>query len=70
MGNVIQDLRLFRTRKIAQLQGLLWSGGYAFIVSLVLGLIIHKTMGLTVDPNAEDRGLDVVEHGESAYHLT
>ena len=53
-----------------QLQGLLWSGGYAFIVSLVLGLIIHKTMGLTVDPNAEDQGLDVVEHGESAYHLT
>ena len=53
-----------------QLEGLLWSGGYAFLVSLVLGLLIHKTMGLTVNPETEDRGLDVVEHGESAYHLT
>jgi len=53
-----------------QLEGLLWSGGYAFLVSLVLGLLIHKTMGLTVDPETEDRGLDIVEHGESAYHLT
>jgi len=53
-----------------QLEGLLWSGGYAFLVSLVLGLLIHKTMGLTVDPETEDRGLDVAEHGESAYHLT
>jgi len=55
---------------LIQLQGLLWSGGYAFVMSLVLGLVIHKTMGLTVDPHAEDQGLDVVEHGESAYHLT
>jgi len=55
---------------LIQLQGLLWSGGYAFVMSLVLGLVIHKTMGLTVDPLAEDQGLDVVEHGESAYHLT
>ena len=53
---------------LIQLQGLLWSGGYAFVMSLVLGLVIHKTMGLTVDPLAEDQGLDVVEHGESAYH--
>jgi Amt family ammonium transporter len=55
---------------LIQLQGLLWSGGYAFLMSLVLGLVIHKTMGLTVDPHAEDQGLDVVEHGESAYHLS
>ncbi len=55
---------------LIQLQGLLWSGGYAFLVSLVLGLVIHKTMGLTVTPETEAQGLDIVEHGESAYHLT
>jgi Amt family ammonium transporter len=55
---------------LIQLQGLLWCGGYAFICSLILGLIIHKTIGFTVGPNAEAEGLDIAEHGESAYHLT
>jgi len=52
-----------------QLQGLLWSGVYAFLCTLVLGLIIDKTIGFTVLPNAEAEGLDINEHGESAYHL-
>jgi Amt family ammonium transporter len=49
---------------------LLWCGGYAFVCSLVLGLLIDKTIGFTVSPNAEAEGLDIAEHGESAYHLT
>jgi Amt family ammonium transporter len=52
-----------------QLQGVLWAGGYAFICSLILGLIIDKTIGFSVGRDAEARGLDIVEHGESAYHL-
>jgi Amt family ammonium transporter len=52
-----------------QLQGLLWAGGYAFICTLILGLLIDKTIGFTVGRNAEAQGLDIVEHGESAYHL-
>jgi Amt family ammonium transporter len=52
-----------------QLQGLLWSGGYAFICTLILGLIIDKTIGFTVGRDAEAQGLDIVEHGESAYHM-
>ena len=55
---------------LIQLQGLLWCGGYAFICSLILGMIIHRTIGFTVGPNAEAEGLDIAEHGESAYHLT
>ncbi len=58
------------TQLLIQLQGLLWSGGYAFLCTLVLGLLIHKTIGFTVHTNTEAEGLDIVEHGESAYHLT
>ena len=52
-----------------QAQGLLITGAYAFIWTLVIGLIIHKTIGFTVYSATEDEGLDIVEHGESAYRL-
>ena len=54
---------------LIQLQGLLWCGGYAFVCSLVLGFLIDKAIGFTVSPNAEAEGLDIAEHGESAYHF-
>ena len=54
---------------LIQLEGLLWSGGYAFICTLLLGLLIEKTIGFTVSPRTQDEGLDIAEHGESAYHL-
>ncbi len=44
---------------------LLWSG----LISLVIGLVLKKTIGLRVDESAEDIGLDQAEHGETAYHL-
>lgn len=53
-----------------QAQGLVASGVYAFVVTTVLGLLIHKTIGFTVDERTEDEGLDIAEHGESAYRLT
>jgi Amt family ammonium transporter len=52
-----------------QAQGLLATGAYAFIGTLILGMIIHKTIGFTVDPATEEEGLDYKEHGESAYRL-
>ena len=55
---------------LIQLEGLLWSGGYAFLCTLVLGILIDKTIGFTVHPMAQSEGLDIAEHGESAYHLT
>ena len=36
---------------------------------LVLGLVIEKTIGLRVKAEAEVEGIDVAEHGESAYDL-
>ncbi len=53
-----------------QAQGLAATGVYAFVCTLVLGLLIHKTIGFTVDEQTEDEGLDVKEHGEVAYRLT
>ena len=53
-----------------QLQGVLVAGVYGFVMTIILGLLIHKTIGFTVKESAEDEGLDVTEHGESAYRLT
>jgi Amt family ammonium transporter len=53
-----------------QLQGLLWAGTYAFICTWILGKLIDRTIGFTVGRDVEAQGLDIVEHGESAYHLT
>jgi Amt family ammonium transporter len=54
---------------LLQAEGLLWTGAYAFLCTLVLGVVIDKTMGFTVGGKAESDGLDVSEHGESAYHF-
>jgi Amt family ammonium transporter len=55
---------------ILQVQGLLATGIYAFVCTLIIGLLIHKTIGFTVDEQTEDEGLDLAEHGEAAYRLT
>jgi Amt family ammonium transporter len=52
-----------------RLEGMLWAGGYAFVCTLILGLLIDKTIGFTVGKEVESHGLDIAEHGESAYHL-
>ncbi|WP_019876422.1 ammonium transporter [Sporichthya polymorpha] len=43
--------------------------GYSFVVTLILGLILHKTIGFRIDEDAEVEGIDVNEHGETAYEL-
>ena len=40
---------------------------YSFVVSIIIGLAIHKTMGLRVSPATEDEGLDLRLHAEQAY---
>jgi Amt family ammonium transporter len=54
---------------LLQATGILAAGVYGFVVTIVIGLIIHKTIGFTVSENAEEEGLDVTEHGETAYRL-
>lgn len=52
-----------------QLQGIAAAGIYAFVCTLVIGLIIHKTIGFTVSELAQEEGLDGIEHGETAYRM-
>ncbi|KQY63810.1 ammonium transporter [Nocardioides sp. Root140] len=42
---------------------------YAFVVSGILGLLVHKLMGFRVDEEHEITGIDLVVHAESAYDL-
>ena len=42
---------------------------YSFIVTLVLGFIINKTIGFRVDEEAEIDGIDLDQHLETAYDL-
>ncbi|HYZ99656.1 MAG TPA: ammonium transporter [Acidimicrobiales bacterium] len=40
---------------------------YSFVVSYAIGAVINATMGLRVDDAAEDEGLDLSQHAETAY---
>ncbi len=42
---------------------------YSFVVTLILGFIINKTIGFRVTRAAELEGIDLNEHAESAYEL-
>ena len=51
----------------AQAIGILAVGVYVFCVSWVMLALIDKYMGLRIAPEAEDQGLDLSEHSETAY---
>lgn len=55
---------------ILQGKGVLISGAYSFVVSLILAFIIHKTIGFTVSEQVQEEGLDYAEHGETGYRLS
>jgi Amt family ammonium transporter len=40
---------------------------YSFVLSLLLGFAVHKTIGLRVGAEAEIEGIDGAEHSETAY---
>ena len=67
---VIRPVVDHSTQLALQLQGLVATGIYGFVCTVVLGLIIHKTIGFTVDEATEQEGLDIMEHGETAYRLS
>ncbi len=52
-----------------QLQGVAVGIAYAAVGTIVLGWIIHKTMGLRVDKKEETLGLDLTQHGETGFQL-
>jgi len=53
----------------AQVVAVLATWAYAGAVTYVLLRVLDLTMGLRVNAEQEDEGLDVAEHGESAYAL-
>ena len=42
---------------------------FSFVVALILGFIIEKTMGFRVTTEDEVAGVDTVVHGEEGYAL-
>jgi len=76
---------LFGTSKILGLDGLFYGGGwelmgkqvigagsvllYSFVVTLILGFLLEKTIGFRVSRDTELEGIDLVEHAETAYEF-
>jgi len=55
---------------LIQLLAIVVIAAYSFIMTLVIGKIIDKTIGLRVDDEHEIQGLDINQHEESGYRLT
>ena len=49
--------------------GVVLVAGYSFVVTLILGFIIEKTIGFRVKIEDEQVGVDLSEHAESAYEM-
>jgi Amt family ammonium transporter len=43
------------------------SVAFTAVMTLIIGLAIHKTIGFRVSESEEDRGIDMAAHAESAY---
>jgi ammonium transporter, Amt family len=44
--------------------------GYSFVVTLILGYLLHLTLGFRVPEEEEITGIDVTTHAETGYELT
>ena len=54
---------------LIQLVSIVATWAWAFIVTAIILWVIKLVMGLRVEDNDEQIGLDLTEHGETAYHL-
>ena len=52
---------------VSQIIGIVSVYGFAFVFSLIVFGIIKMVMGIRVDEQEEEEGLDVAEHGSPAY---
>jgi Amt family ammonium transporter len=55
---------------IKQALGVGLVAGYSFLVTLVLGFIIEKTIGFRIKKDEEVEGIDLSEHAETAYEMS
>ena len=56
------------TQFMAQLKAVLVSLTWSAVASAIVFFIIKYTVGLRVTADVEEEGLDIIEHGERAYH--
>ena len=54
---------------VKQALGVGMVAGYSFVVTLIIGYAIEKTIGFRVSREVEIEGIDLKEHAESAYEL-
>ena len=52
---------------INQIIGIAASGVWAFVVTAAIMLVLKYTIGIKADESGENQGLDMSEHGESAF---
>jgi Amt family ammonium transporter len=53
---------------VTQLIGVLAIGAWALGTGFILFIVLKKTVGVRVEKKIEEEGLDVYEHGETAYN--
>lgn len=63
-GLLAGDMKQFVTQLIAVGA----AGAYAFVVTIIIVFVLHKTIGLRVEKEDEVMGLDQTQHSESAYN--
>ncbi|KKG14330.1 ammonia channel protein [Methanosarcina sp. 2.H.T.1A.6] len=54
---------------LLQVEGVVIALIYASVCTLVIGFVLHKTIGLKVTESEENIGLDRTQHGEAAYNI-
>jgi Amt family ammonium transporter len=54
---------------LIQFEGVAITILYAIACTIIIGFVIDKTMGVKIDENAENIGLDRTQHGEAAYNI-
>ncbi len=54
---------------LIQAVGVVATIAFSFILSFAILKVMDMTMGIRVDEDAEDRGLDLAEHAETAYQM-
>jgi Amt family ammonium transporter len=55
---------------VKQAMGVALVAAYSFIVTLIIGYAIEKTIGFRVTKDSEVEGIDLNEHAESAYEMS
>ena len=64
-GALYGDWHQLGVQLVATVFGIVFSG----VLTWIIFVIIDKTIGMRVDTRVEEEGLDIYEHGESAYNL-